>query len=89
MCTSRIVKGCQHATRESKVKHYENTSIQIYRKFHLQNWKCSDKKTHISAQNIDCGYTLEPPRVLRVPTINVLSRYKKNMYTPVNPSFTI
>ena len=37
----------------------------MYRKFHLQkNWKFSDKKTdnfHISAQNIDCGYSLEPP----------------------------
>ena len=30
---------------------------------------------HINAQNIDCGYSLEPPR--------------KIMYTPVNPSFTI
>ena len=39
--------------------HYENTPIQIYRKFHLK------KKTdifHISAQNIDCGYALEPPQ---------------------------
>ena len=30
-----------------------------------KNWKFSDKKLyffHISAQNIDCGYSLEPPR---------------------------
>ena len=31
-----------------------------------KNWKFSDKKNsdifHISAQNIDCGYSLEPPR---------------------------
>ena len=47
--------------------HYENTSIQIYRKFYLQKLK---KKTqvknsdifHISAPNINCGYLLEPPR---------------------------
>ena len=31
----------------------------------------------ISAQNIDCGYSLEPPR--RVPTIYVLSRNMENI----------
>ena len=33
--------------------------------FTTQNWKFSDKTSdifHISAQNIDCGYSLEPPR---------------------------
>ena len=34
--------------------------------FTSKNWKVSDKKNsdifHISAQNIDCGYSLEPPR---------------------------
>ena len=42
--------------------HYENTPIQIYWKFHHQKkWKFSDKNSdifHISAQNIDCGYSL-------------------------------
>ena len=52
--------------------HYENTPIQIHWKFHhhkkkkkKKNWKFSDKKSgifHISAQNIDCGYSLKPPR---------------------------
>ena len=46
--------------------HYENTPIQIYRKFHLQKLKIFRYKNsdifHISAQNIDCGYLLEPPR---------------------------
>ena len=46
--------------------HYENTPIQIYRKFHLQKLKNIQIKNshifHISAQNIDCGYSLEPPR---------------------------
>ena len=47
--------------------HYENTPIQIYRKFHLkkktENFqiKISDI-FHISAQNINFGYSLEPPR---------------------------
>ena len=46
--------------------HYENTPIQIYRRFHLQKLKIKVNKNpdifHISAQNIDCGYSLEPPR---------------------------
>ena len=45
--------------------HYENKPIQICRKFHLKNWKFSDKNSdifHISAQNIDCGHSLELPR---------------------------
>ena len=52
--------------------------------------KKSDKNSdifHIPAQNIDCGYSLEPPRW--VPTIYGFSKVRKIMYTPVNPSFTI
>ena len=47
---------------------------------------------HISAQNIDCGYSLEPPRrggSNEYPQSMFLSRNKKIMYTPVNPSFTL
>ena len=47
---------------------------------------------HISAQNIDCGYSLEPPRrggSNEYPQSMLLSRNKKIMYTPVNPRFTI
>ena len=38
--------------------------IQIYRKFHLQKLKTFTKTDifHISAQNIDCGYSLELPQ---------------------------
>ena len=48
---------------------------------------------HISAQNIDCGYSLEPPRQggsNESPQSMFLGRNKKNnVYpTPVNPSFT-
>ena len=46
--------------------HYENMPIQIYWKFyHQKKWNFSDKKSdifHISAQNIDCVYLLEPPQ---------------------------
>ena len=55
--------------------HYENTPIQIYMywEFHHQNWKFSDKNSdifHISAQNIDCAYSL--------PTISISEqKYEK------------
>ena len=46
--------------------HHENTPIQIYWKFHHQKNEDFQIKNsdifHISAQNIDCGYSLEPPR---------------------------
>ena len=47
---------------------------------------------HISAQNLDCGYPLEPPRLggsNGYPQSMFLSRNKKIMFTPVNPSFII
>ena len=46
----------------------------------------------ISAQNIDCGYSLEPPRrggSNEYPQSMFLAEILKIMYTPVNPSFTI
>ena len=47
---------------------------------------------HISAQNIDCGHSLEPPRrggSNEYPHSMSLSRNKKIMSTPLNPNFTI
>ena len=47
---------------------------------------------HISAQNIDCGYSLEPPRQgssNEYPQSMFLVEIRKIMFTPVNPSFTI
>ena len=46
---------------------------------------------HISAQNIDCGYSLEPPRrggSNEYPQSMFLEEIRKIMYTPINPSFT-
>ena len=61
--------------------------IQIYWKFCLQKWKFSDKKKsnifHISAQNLDCGYSLEPPRrggSNEYPQSMFLSRNKNILY---------
>ena len=47
---------------------------------------------HISAQNIDCGYSLEPPRrggSNEYPQSMFLAEIRKIMYTHVKPSFTI
>ena len=46
---------------------------------------------HISAKNIDCGYSLEPPRrggSNEYPQSMFHSKIRKLMNTPVNPSFT-
>ena len=55
----------------------------------------SDKNAnsfHISAQNINCGYSLEPPRrdgSCEYPQSIFLSRIRKLMNNPVNPSFSV
>ena len=68
--------------------YYENTPIQIYRKFHLQKLKIFRLKSsdifHLSAQNIDWrGGSNKYPQSM------FPSKIRKIMYTPVNPSFTI
>ena len=70
--------------------------------FTCKNWKISDKNSdifRISAQNINCGYSLEPPRrggCNEYPQSMFFNKKKKKkkkkrkiMFTPVNPSFTI
>ena len=58
-----------------------------------KNSKKSDKSSgifHISAQNIDCGYALEPPRrggSNGYPQSTFLSRNKKNNVYPCKPKF--
>ena len=58
-----------------------------------KNWKFSDKNSdifHISAQNIDCGYSLEPPRrggSNEYPQSMCLSKNKKNNGYPCKPQF--
>ena len=76
--------------------HSENMPIQLYWKFyHQKNENFQIKISdifHISAQNIDCGYSLEPPRrggSNEYPQSMFWAEIRKIMYTPVNPSFTI
>ena len=74
-------------TKTRLFKYIENVTI--------KNWKFSDKNSdilHTSAQNIDCGYSLEPPRrggSNEYHNLCFLAEIRKLMYTPVNPSFTI
>ena len=61
--------------------------------FTTKHWKFSDKKSdifHISAQNIDCGYSLEPPRrggSNEYPQSMFLSRNNKNSVYACKPQF--
>ena len=69
--------------------------IQIYWKFYHpknENFQLKNPNIfHISAQNIDCGYSLEPPRrgvSNEYPQSMFWAEIWKIMYTPENPSFT-
>ena len=69
--------------------------IQIYWKiYHQKNENFQIKSSdifHISTQNIDCGYSLEPPRRVEavLTSTHNLSFWAEIRYTPpVNPSFT-
>ena len=66
------------------------TKIKIF----SRNFSAGKKKDIflIFAQNIDCGYTLEPPRrggSNEYPQSMFWSKNKKNRYTPAYPSFAI
>ena len=73
--------------------HYENKPIQIYWKiYHQKNENFRIKIQiffHISAQNIDCGYSLEPPHrgSNEYPQSMFLSRNKTNNVYPCKPQF--
>ena len=85
--SSKIYRFTLYITKTRLFKYIEN--------FTIKNLKFSDKNAdiyHISAQNIDCWYSLEPP--LRggsneYPQSKILSRNTRNNATPVNPSFAI
>ena len=69
--------------------------IQIYWKFyHQKNENFQIKNSdifHISAQNIDCRYLLEPPQwggSNEYPQSMCLSRNKKNNVYPCRPQFS-
>ena len=59
-----------------KIENFQRKNFDIFRIF---------------AQNIDCGYTLKPPRGGSnvYPQSMFWSKNKKNRYAPANPSFAI
>ena len=68
------------------LKYTENFTTKKYENFQIKN---SDI-LHISAQNIDFGYSLEPPRwggSNEYPQSMFLSRNKKNNVYPYKPQF--
>ena len=76
--------------RLAKARHYENAYIENFTtktgSFQVKN----SGIFHISAQNIDCGYSLEPPRPggsNEYPQSMFLSRNKKNNVYPCKPQF--
>ena len=75
--------------------HYENMSIDYTAIFHgckNDNFQMIFFFFFNFAQNIDCGYTLEPPQrggSNEYPQSMFWSKNKKNMNTRVNPTFSI
>ena len=69
------------------------TNSNILKILQPKKWKFTDKNSdifHISAQNLDCGYSLEPPRrggSNKYPQSMFLSRNKKNNVYPCKPQF--
>ena len=88
----RLLSSCRLCTALRKLAYSNKLKI-----LQPKNKKFSDKNCwyfffHISSQNIDRGYSLEPPRrggSNEYPQSMFFSKIRKNMYTPVNPSFTI
>ena len=82
-----ILWFCFHkSTVDFKSLPLRKMPIQIYWEFYHQNMKIFRWKIQIffliSAQKIDCGYSLEPPRWSML-----LSRNKKNNVYPCKPQF--
>ena len=78
------------------MSHYENLPMQYTELFvSIKNENFQHKKFDIFliiVQNIDCGYTLEPPRrggSNEYPQSMFWSKNKKNRNAPANPSFAI
>ena len=78
-----------HSGLSCRFKHYENTLIQYTVIFQGCKKLFSDEKLRYFsfAQNIDCGYTLEPEAVL-MSTHNLCfgAKIRKNVY-PCKPQF--
>ena len=86
--------ACLHVDNEDSDKtHYENTPIQTLKISPPKTGRFQTKNTnifHISAQNIDCGYSFEPPHrggSNEYPQSMFLSRNMKSNVYPCKPQF--
>ena len=84
----------QYITKTCLFKYTENfTTKKKKKKKKKKNENFQIKKSdifHVSAQNIDCGYSLEPPHrggSNEYPQSMFLSRHKKNNVYPCKPQF--
>ena len=76
----------QSITKTRLFKYIDNFTTKKPESFHIK----SSNIFHSSAQNIDCGYSLEPPRrggSNEYPQSMFLSRNKKNNVYPCKPQF--
>ena len=87
------LKRAGHLNLFSKTIIMKTCLFKYIENFTNKTWKFSDKSSdifHISTQNIDCGYSLEPPwrgGSNEYPQSMFLSRNKKNNVYPCKPQF--
>ena len=88
-----VFECCNFDAMKEKLYITKKRPCNIQRFFGCKNenfpWKKFDLFL-IFAQNVDCGYTLEPPRrggSNEYPQSMFWSKNKKNSYTPAKPSF--
>ena len=93
---AKVITRDTHGCCMSDTFHYENLPMQyteIILALKIENFQLKTFDIFlIFAQNIDCGYTLEPPRrggSNEYPQSMFWSKNKKNRYTPAYPSFAI
>ena len=85
-----------HARFLYLIYYWINLQETLRKNFTTKKWKFSDKKHsdifHISAQNINCGYSSEPPRrggSNEYPQFIFWAEIRKIIYTPVNQIYNI
>ena len=90
----RVLTGVYNQDNRS----FDITKTRLFKyteNFTIKKWKFSEKNSdifHISVQNIDCAYSLEPPRrggSNEYLNLCFWADKRKIICTPVNPSFTI
>ena len=90
-CVSVVMRTTKITTSITKTRLFKY--IETFTSINLKIFRYKNSDIfHMSAQNIDCGYSLEPSRrggSNEYPQSMFLSRNKKIIYTPVDPSFTI